>query len=353
MGRGIGVKCYLDTSGGIYQGMVYVSCFLRGALRILIPLLRHRRRQFFGEENSFHVNLKFLLIFSLPILILVGTLKDSSAGQRKKQEKRSKVARLRNESAVYEAPNFDSPVKLFFSKGKKVRYFLKRYKGPGNFGVFYKVKIRRGEYGYVVEDDIDVSKGLVKSPMDSGGIEGPFKEIPFDTDDGPNLGDSIYLSRYVGLTYSQINYSEDVAGRSLSASTGFLGLKFSGPGVLIGAPLDVNIMLLPQTPSYYKRFASATTGFLLVSDIVFMLPLVEWEGALLYYGVGPLVTYSKYNVALRSSRLTLDSQEIRMGASFPLGVAIKLGKALVKAEAKYYFEKKKYFGFQLGVQLAY
>ena len=297
------------------------------------------------------IRLKPLLIISLSIGILLGISPDASAKTRKKK-RNYKVVQLKNESPVYEAPNFDSPVKLFLPKGKRVRYFPKRHKGPGGFGVFYKVKIRKNEYGYVVEDDIDApKKPLVKSPSHNNEIDGPFGEAPFDIKDDSNH--SIYLSRYMGFTYNLVNYSEDIAGQNLTAITNFLGIKLSGPGVLIGAPLDVNIMILFGTPTYYQRFASATTGFLLISDIIFMLPLVERQWALIYYGAGPLLTYSKYDVKVKGLKSIWDSQEIRMGGSFPLGVAFKFSSFLLKAEAKYYVEKKRYFGLQVGLQLTY
>ena len=306
------------------------------------------------------MTLRSLLIFSLSVLLLVGGTSESLAKGRKKRKsamRKSKVVRLRNESPIYEAPNFDSPVKIFFSKGKKVRYFLKRYKGPGGFGIFYKVKIRKGEYGYVVEDDIHLPKNVAEESQESlgEGISGPFGESPFDIDEGPNLGDSIYLSRYVGITYNRINYSEIVLNQRLSAVTNLFGVKLSGPGVLIGAPLDVNIMVLfGGVPRYYKRFVGVARGFLLISDIVFMLPLAEWKESLVYYGVGPLLTYSKYDLRFKGLSSVWDSQEVRMGASFPLGLAIRWDKKfLIKSEFKYYFEKERYFGFQVGFQMAY
>ena len=294
----------------------------------------------------YDVSPKFLLILLLSILVCV----HQGAFAKTKGRSKLKITQLKNESPVYQYPSFDSPVKHFLSKGKKIRYFPKRYKGPDGFGIFYRVKLGKKGYGYVVEDDIKLPKESSSASSD-GDAWGPFKIPPFD-EGKENMGPGVHLSRYVGLSYSRINYSETLKGRTFSIMTDFVGLKFSGSEMLIGAPIDVNIMFLSGTPLYYKTFSSATTGFLLLSDVVFIFPLMEWKQLLSYSGVGVLVNYSRYKVKVKD--LIWSSQEARIGLSFPLGVAIKLGKVFVlKTEAKYYLEAKRYPGFQVGLQMIY
>ena len=302
------------------------------------------------------MSLKQIACLFLSLCVLFGGGAEAlakSSSKKKRKSSRSKIISLRNEAAVYEAPNFDAPVKIFLPQGRKVRYFFKRYKGPGGFGVFYRVKFRKKGYGYVVEDDIHPPNQKPEDSKDEGLI-GPFGDAPFEFETSPNLGDSIYLSRYVGLSYSSVNYTEAAFGQKFAEPNPFFGLKFSGPGVLVEAPLDINMMLLFGAPSYYRKFSYAG-GFLLLSDIVFMLPLLEWKDFLVYYGLGPFLSYSMYNVKFKELRNSnWESQEVRMGASFPLGAAIRFNKKfLIKAEVKYYFEQERYFGFQAAFQWSY
>ena len=46
-----------------------------------------------------------------------------------------------------------------------------------------------------------------------------------------------YLSTYVGLFHSMINYTEEINRQSLSAASQFFGLRFSG---FVGMPIDFN-----------------------------------------------------------------------------------------------------------------
>ncbi len=307
----------------------------------------------------------FLVTFFLTALWTVIPQEGFAQSSKKREKKSWKSAQLKNESPVYEAPNFDAPVKVFLSKGKKIRYLPKRYKGPGGFGFFYKITLRRGEYGYIVEDDIDISKAKTskKKSNDSNNsnkksfsfLEGnPFSKPSFSEEENMDFDSSIYLSRYIGLTYNSINYSEIINHQKRSTFSQFYGLKLSGPEVLIGAPLDLNLMTLFSPPRSYRYFTTKATGFTLIADLIFMLPMAEWNNFMIYYGIGPLLTYTRYNLVPHGNQKKGRYEEIRLGASFPLGLAFRFKhKFLLKAEVKYYAESQKYLGFQLGLQYAY
>ena len=310
----------------------------------------------------------FLWWLSLSPTVVYGSSLESPSGEavhvEVKSSTKKKVKRLRPrqkllpatamyESAVYEKSNFDSIVKTFLKRGERIQYFPKKYEGPGGFGTFYKVRISSGEYGYIVEDNLKLLKkkrpskesgegdiGLEKGPFLS---PGPFGEMG---DESENK-DSIYLSKWLGLFYGVVNYTEEIDSQKLSAASQMFGFRISM------APIDFNLMFSFGVPTYYQGFARSASGFLLISDLTTMFPFVEWDKVTLYFGLGPLVTYSHYSIRIEHSDGPWVSREVRAGFSFPLGLVWQLKRALIKAEAKYYFEKEMYFGFHLGLQIPY
>ena len=297
--------------------------------------------------------LQGMVKFLIPILIILLSVPFEGALAKKSQEKRSKpykVGRLQNNSAVYEAPNFDASVKTFLKRGKKVRYSVKKYKGPGGFGVFYRVQISKGKYGYVVEDDINAPRKSDRTPASSSWFRDSFGK-PFGENESWRR--PIYLSRYVGFTYSRVNYTEEINRKKIYEEIEFFGLKLSGPAPFFGFPVDLNVMAIFRAPKYYKTFSEKQSGFLLLSDMTLVFPFFERELFLVYYGVGPFLSYSQYEVLLRDPPLVGDSSEVRLGVVFPLGLAVRWKMLLFKLEGKYYLEKERYFGFQGGIQLAY
>ena len=311
----------------------------------------------------------FLWWFSLNPIVAYGFSLESPSGEAvhivsAKSPTKKKVKRPRPrrklfsataiyESAVYERPNFDSIVKTFLKRGERVQYFPKKYEGPGGFGTFYKVRVSPRDYGYIIEDNLELLKkkrpskesgegdiNLEKGPFSS---PGPFGEMGDESENE----DSIYLSKWLGLFYGIVNYKEEIDSQKLSASSQMFGFRLSM------APIDFNLMFSFGVPAYYQRFARSASGFLLISDLTSMFPFVEWDRVTLYFGLGPLVTYSHYSIQIKDSDGPWVSREVRVGFSFPLGLAWKFKGALIKAEAKYYLEKEMYFGFHLGLQIAY
>jgi hypothetical protein len=275
-------------------------------------------------------------------------------------------------AAVYEVANFDSPVIEYMDQGKKIKISKKVYPGIGGLGSFYKVKLNKGVFGYIADTDVEAirkrsgdddseesrpreSEGKIG---DDGSVDPLQLQGDLEREDAdPAIGGSLLLTRYVGFTYYNLNYSEVLRKVTETEPVSLVGAKISGPlGIMGGMPLDVNLILTTTAPKFYNEISSSTSGMMIIGDMLVMIPLYESKSVLVNYGFGLVGRYSKWSVKLKNSPTLppLDSQEITMGVAANAGVGFKLGASLVlRADAKYYYEKEKYFGYGAAIQYKY
>jgi hypothetical protein len=87
-----------------------------------------------------------------------------------------------------------------------------------------------------------------------------------------------------------------------------------------------------------------------------VLPFIERTDWLWTYGLGVMWTYTNYKVQIGNSKF--DSQEFRLGLDAGFGAAYRFGPAhkkmyAIRMDAKYYFEKTRYYGFTTSFQTEY
>lgn len=270
-------------------------------------------------------------------------------------------------SAIYEYPNFDSPVLEYLDQGKSVKVSKKIYPGIGGLGAFYKIRIRPGVFGYITDTDVKLnSKSSGRASVDDRdddedmGDDDPTRlmdETKNEEDADSNPENSLYMIRYLGLAAYNFNYSEVLRNQTETSATSMFGVKYTGPtGAMGGMPLDINLMFTATAPSFYNEIASSTTGVMLIGDAVAMIPLYDSRSYIIYYGAGLMLRYSTWKVLLKQQpgRPALDSVELAVGAVGDFGLAVRLSRQfLIRADAKYYYEKEKYFGLGAAIQYKY
>jgi hypothetical protein len=272
-------------------------------------------------------------------------------------------------SAVYEVANFDSPVLQYMDRGKKVKISKKIYPGIGGLGAFYKIRIKKGVYGYIADTDAKVSRKKYSDGYRSADDDGDDENLENDSDpmilqsrmfsdkETEEVSDSFYLTRYVGIVYSNVNYSEVLRNKAEISSVKMLGAKMSGPTKIMGGmPLDINLIFTTVAPSFYNNISNSTSGFMLISDALVALPLYESQRIVLYYGFGAMVRYSSWQVKLKSQpgKAAIDSQDLALGAALLGGVALRLGaKLAIRADARYYYENEQYLSYGAALQFKY
>lgn len=262
-------------------------------------------------------------------------------------------------AAVYSKADFDSPVQDYLSYQTAVIISKRPYAGAGGLGLFHRVKYNGNKMGYITDTDIRVVKagggGEASAPPEDK-KKNPSKA--WEDEDGPGKA-PLYLTRFFGGALAQVKFTERYSGRRLSDNMLMYGLRMTGPGTLFdGPPLDFNFWFSLQKPKYMNEFAaSQPTGFLLFGDVMAMLPLIDSGNWLVSYGIGLMYVYTRYSIPVKNSTTNetgnFDSQEFRMGVDFDFGVARRIGKALVRGDIKYYYEKSQYVGYLLSVQMEY
>jgi hypothetical protein len=255
-------------------------------------------------------------------------------------------------AAVYKAPDFDSAVQEYLRYQTPVMASKKAYVGVGGLGLFHKVQFKGGS-GFVADTDIRVTK---KADKEEAETTSPQKSASkaWEKEEEENLGKApLYFTRYLGMAVSGIKFTEKFSGQKLSDNMLMYGLRMSGPGTLFdGPPLDFNFLFSLQKPGYYKKFASGDpNGFMLFGDVMVQLPMYDRGNSLVTYGLGVMWTFTKYTIPVRG--VPFDSQELRVGFDAGFGYGYRIGKRMIRADAKYYHEKTQYFGATVSFQTEY
>ncbi len=293
-------------------------------------------------------------------LALIFTISLPAFAKKKRRSKKSQVAIVQVDgAAVYKVPNFDSPIIAYLNKGKKIRASKKKYPGIGGLGSFYKVRLKKKKYGYVTDVDLFPSN---KKNTDQNGGGNIFVPTGGDDHSGQAMGGSgraIFLKRYIGLSYNLVNYKEEIAKTEYTESIGFFGLKVSGPGALfVDLPLELNILGFFGSPTYYTDLFNEASGFIIIADVLYTLPLIAKENYMLYVGVGPSIRYSSQQVEAtklsNSTSTPFDIQFANLGGALAAGFAFQLGESFaIKAEGKYMMDEQSQIIYGGALQFAF
>lgn len=261
---------------------------------------------------------------------------------------------------IYKSASFDAPIIAYMQKGKKVRVSSKTY------GPFYKVRVRSGMIGFISDIDVEVSKSKRRSKKGQRkkrkkGSKGDTEKEEKDKSDifaeddteeeRPHRRKPIFATRYVGLLLNNVNYKEEIFNQELSSNELTYGVKLTGPNILLSGPLtlDLSLIFSLSAPSYYEGISSVDpSGFLFFADLNLIFPYIENDNWSLYFGAGPVIIVSNFDIAIGNQALEL--QELKLGGSFTVGAAYRWRKFIVKFEPKYYLEQNKYFSFLGSIQ---
>lgn len=279
--------------------------------------------------------------------------KPSVARSTKPKAKRSWVKGLifNDGAAVYQKPDFDSEVVDYLDVNMSVFIARKPIRGIGGMGLFHVIRYGKKQ-GYIADTDVKVSKESVEVEQPRKTKKSPSKM--WENEEQEALGDSpLYFRRYLGGALAMVDVAEKFSGRRLSDDMMFYGMRMMGPGTLFdGPPLDFNFWFTLDKPGYYKKFSSGeANGFMLFGDVAFMLPFIESKNWLATYGLGLMWAYSSYRIPVNG--VTFDSQEFKVGFDVTAGVGRKIGKYLLRGDAKYFIERQQYFGYMLSLMGEY
>lgn len=250
---------------------------------------------------------------------------------------------------VYLKPDFDSEVMGYAEAGKVYDISNKKFNQA-----FHRIRLSKGKIGYIADNDLDLSnvKGAKAKSKSSDKksdrkSEVAKKERPLRP---------YTESQYAGFQYAQINYSEKTMGRLNRSALDFIGIKLSGPDLVFSGPAntEVNMLLAGSAPGYYEKATGrGAGGMVLLTNILFQNANSLGKEAGYFYGFGPMLKYSRFDVQLGSgsSVKQYNLEDVSLGMVFNLGAGFRFSKISVRADYTYFWESESYSG--LGVSIQY
>jgi hypothetical protein len=264
------------------------------------------------------------------------------------------TALIRTDGAmVYAKPDFDAEVLTTLNEGQKVRV------SSGTIGEVVKFhKVRAGPVlGYVAEIDVQVEGG-VKKREHKRGARSKSENKTSKKSDREKLADQkknrerlpFIFTRYVGLLVGVAGYEDEIRGVKKSDSLLIYGLKITGPDILFQGPiLDMNLMFHYGAPKGYSEISlTKPSGFLILGDVLLLIPVLQRESFLATLGLGPLLTYRSFRTVNANGFENFSGAGV--GLSLAAGAGFRRGDYAFRLEGKYLLEKRVDTIFQLSLQ---
>lgn len=293
-------------------------------------------------------------LFSCCILLLVPTFCFAAKSKSRKTVGVLEIGKPRVN--VYKKPSFDSRVLIVLGKGKKLYGTRKTRAGIDGLGLFHKVRLKKGVYGYILDTDIKgfvskksllsdkgrVSKGRKnrrrRSRVARGGkASSKWKGLPLP-----------YYKAFGG-SLGFAGYTVEFSGSEESSQEYLVGLKLSGPGWISKAlPLDFTFLGHFGGPALFENVTEDASGYFAMADLSFPFQIRKGQNWSLYGGVGLLLVYSDFDLTVAGEAQS--SSSLNLGGVGTLGFAYLAGDWVFKFEPKLYFEKTQYFGGIFSIQ---
>ncbi|XGC82157.1 SH3 domain-containing protein [Bdellovibrio bacteriovorus] len=239
---------------------------------------------------------------------------------------------------IYQDPDFDSPVINTVKRGAV--YSISKNKK----GAFYKIRLKPGSLGWISDTDIQLGVVKLEKPKEAKKDKKDTRKKPF------------HATRYRGPVIDFINYTEDTLRTERSQMIPFFGFKFSGENTLFDGEIytDASILFHFGAPGYYEEYTGkGADGYIFMANFLLQTVLPQSKTHLFYYGFGPMFRYSHFNIDVPDGgdTITYSADDMTLGAVFDLGLAFRFGAFSLKTDARYYWERTKYYGY--GLSLGY
>ncbi|MFZ4404504.1 MAG: SH3 domain-containing protein [Pseudobdellovibrionaceae bacterium] len=241
---------------------------------------------------------------------------------------------------VYKEADFDSAVITTLKQGQV--YDISKTKK----GAFYKIRIKPGQLGWIVDSDIRVGALNLKKVAERKQLELRRKR-PFS------------YQRHRGLALEYMQFAEDTRGQNRYEGLLFYGLKISGNNTFFEGETytDSTLQFHFGAPKYYKEATGFDAdGWIFMGQFLFITPVPQSRWHMLYYGFGPNFRYSHFDLKRSESgrEISYAADDMVLGAVFNLGLAFRLNpQSALRSEVKYYWEKTKYFAFSTAYQFEF
>lgn len=250
------------------------------------------------------------------------------------------------EVEIYADGNFDSEV-IDFVRAGEVYQISDRAYGP-----FYRIRLKSGKIGYIVDYQLDIEgKGRIE-PKDLDDVlleeykrqaekERNNPERPPSDEDEEE--EAIFGRDYSGLTLQLINYHENTMGGEQIADLIALGYKSI-------SQLSWSVLGSYGAPKYYaEKTGGSARGVKLWGDVGFSSTIANLSAAEVRAGAGVFTHVSLLTVDTPTRKY--DLHDITAGLLLEAGLLWKINqkKNAIDLAIRYYFDKSSYAGFGLSV----
>lgn len=264
---------------------------------------------------------------------------------------------IADESVVYSAPSFDAPPIGGFRRGQIVFTSRRTF---GSDVTFFRVRLGN-RLGYIVTIDVDRREVSVQRAQRRAEVQrkraeqrderktGTVQKKPANSP--PSKPTEPYVfTRYFGVSVGSTLFREEIPGLEAQDRLTTLGLKLTGPDVIIKGPLvDFNLAFSQRPPAYYEPASVVPpTGVVVLSDLLLLAPYRAQDNWAFYGGLGPHL--SLVSVRLVGTDRVRSVTALNLGIALYLGIGGRWGKWSARFEAKQIYERRGYQTVLLAIQ---
>jgi len=259
------------------------------------------------------------------------SLKKKSSNEKSVARKNTKVFVLSKSAKVYKQPNFDSRVIANFKKGSKVLGTINKTSGTDGFGLFHKIRLKKGIYGYIIDTSIDGFRadGLFNKSQKKK------KRGFFSKRSRKKKSRSIKGARSIGLSYAFSDYKLKTSNQELKTGASFYGLKYTGLWKN-RFPIDVGLIYSSNVSNLFESVAFESSGYALLMDMTTFFTLYKAKSYLAYINLGALASYYSFDFNLIGDTQARNSSKTSIGFVAGLGLAFDFNSFILRTEARYF-----------------
>lgn len=238
---------------------------------------------------------------------------------------------------VYTAADFDSDVLAYVKSGET--YLISNK----NTGPFYRIKLKNGKIGYVVDYELEIEgKGRPKErdfdellATESLNLNDSERESEYEKEEEASL----FGNEYAGYSIQVINYHENTMGADQVAN--IVGVGYKSISILAWS-----ILANFGAPDYYKKTGGSATGMQLWADMGFSNTLAYLQSHEIRFSGGLFSHFSVLQV--KTPVRNYDLHDVTVGLELETSFLLKLKQSAFDFGVKYYFDKSNYAGFVIS-----
>lgn len=242
---------------------------------------------------------------------------------------------------IYQDADFDSDVIDEVRLGET--YFI----SDKTYGPFYRIKLKSGKIGYIVDYEVEIEgKGRVKpKDLDAIMLENEKKIAATSIEDFKDPDQDEEEAELFGVprsgpTLQLINFRENTLGADQVDDLLAVGYKSV-------SDKSWSVLGTFKAPKYYAdKTSGSASGFKIWADVGFSSPIVMIGASEIRYAATLFTQVSAITVNTPTRKY--DLQDVTLGLALEAGWMFKIRNSAIDLAIKYYFDKTSYAGFGLS-----